>query len=196
MLGFGHINSGFELLWEVGVDVERKLPLCLVLSLSVKSLMQLLALQAPCRRSEEQERRRDASCSPQRCLRLLCLSGFRCTAGANEWKAREAEVNPLGRGELSSLVLLLSHLCFELFFSLRVPVSAAARCPCSSRWWEAFLTGSKNTLHSVMCGPGQVTHRFDSDWILVMHTSSKKTPYVEMPPVVANSELCLLYKYL
>lgn len=105
------------------MDAERKLPPCLVLSLSVKSLMQLLAAQAPCRRSEERGRRRDAS----RRSRLLCLSGFLCAAGAGAWneelalKAGEGAVNLLGRGELSRLVPLLSHLRFESIFSLRVP---------------------------------------------------------------------------
>lgn len=105
------------------MDAERKLPPCLVLSLSVKSLMQLLAAQAPCSRSEERGRRRDAS----RCSRLLCLSGFLCAAGADAWneelalKAGEGAVNLLGRGELSRLVPLLSHLRFESIFNLRVP---------------------------------------------------------------------------
>lgn len=109
------------------MDVERKLPPCLVLSLSVKPLTQLLAAQAPRRWSEERGRRRDASCAPPRCSQLLYLSGFHCAAGADAWrqelmpKAREAEVNALGRGELSRLVLLLSHLCFESIFSLRAP---------------------------------------------------------------------------
>ena len=111
------------------MDVERKLPPCLVLSLSVKSLMQLLVAQAPCRQAEERGRRRDASCALPRCSQLLCLSGFHCAAGADAWseeltlKAREAEVNALGRGELSRLILLPSHLCFESIVSLRVPGS-------------------------------------------------------------------------
>lgn len=109
------------------MDVERKLPPCSVLSLSVKPLMQLLVAQAPCRRSEERGCRHDASCPPLRCSQFLCLLGFLCTAGADAWgeelmpKAGEVAVNLLGSGELSRLVLLLSHLCFESIFSPGVP---------------------------------------------------------------------------
>lgn len=54
-------------------------------------------------------------------LRLSRRSWSRCLL--QTLKAGEAEANPLGRGELSQLVLLLSHLCVESIFSLRVPGS-------------------------------------------------------------------------
>lgn len=135
-------------------------------SLSAKRLKQLR------RRSEGGGCRRDGACAPRAARSSSAPRAFPAAGAGSEELRADAEsqrsFSSVRRAEQSSH--RPSCYCPTSVLSDFQPQSlpGALCCVVSVQLSRvgAFRTGSKNTLCSVVHRPGQVTHRFDSDWFL------------------------------